>query len=113
LKSEHESDQRLVVRSQQGDKRAFDVLVLKYQQRIASIVSRYLRDQDEVADVTQEAFIKAYRAWRISEVTRSFILGSIESRSIRQKTISLPSLDGRRIRIKTLTTGNFPRIQLS
>ena len=62
MKSEHESDQRLVVRSQQWDKRAFDVLVLKYQQRIASIVSRYLRDQDEVADVTQEAFIKAYRA---------------------------------------------------
>jgi RNA polymerase sigma-70 factor (ECF subfamily) len=62
LKSEHESDQRLVVRSQQGDKRAFDVLVLKYQQRIASVVSRYLRDQDEVADVTQEAFIRAYRA---------------------------------------------------
>ena len=62
MKSEHESDQQLVVRSQQGDKRAFDVLVLKYQQRIASIVSRYLRDQDEVADVTQEAFIKAYRA---------------------------------------------------
>ena len=62
MKSEHESDKRLVVRSQQGDKRAFDVLVLKYQQRIASIVSRYLRDQDEVADVTQEAFIKAYRA---------------------------------------------------
>lgn len=62
MKSEHESDQRLVVRSQQGDKHAFDVLVLKYQQRIASIVSRYLRDQDEVADVTQEAFIKAYRA---------------------------------------------------
>jgi len=62
LKSEHESDQRLVVRSQQGDKRAFDMLVLKYQQRIASVVSRYLRDQDEVADVTQEAFIRAYRA---------------------------------------------------
>jgi len=62
LKSEHESDQRLVLRVQHGDKRAFDVLVLKYQQRIASIVSRYLRDQDEVADVTQEAFIKAYRA---------------------------------------------------
>ena len=62
MKSEHESDQRLVVRAQQGDKRAFDVLVLKYQQRIASVVSRYLRDQDEVADVSQEAFIKAYRA---------------------------------------------------
>ena len=63
MKSEHESDQRLVLRVQHGDKRAFDVLVLKYQQRIASVVSRYLRDQDEVADVTQEAFIKAYRAW--------------------------------------------------
>tara|TARA_B100000497_G_scaffold117170_1_gene142213 strand:+ start:92 stop:667 length:576 start_codon:yes stop_codon:yes gene_type:complete len=62
LKSEHESDQRLVLRVQHGDKGAFDVLVLKYQQRIASVVSRYLRDQDEVADVTQEAFIKAYRA---------------------------------------------------
>ena len=62
MKSEHESDQRLVLRVQHGDKRAFDVLVLKYQQRIASVVSRYLRDQDEVADVTQEAFIKAYRA---------------------------------------------------
>ena len=62
MKSEHESDQRLVLRVQHGDKRAFDVLVLKYQQRVASIVSRYLRDQDEVADVTQEAFIKAYRA---------------------------------------------------
>ena len=62
MKSEHESDQRLVLRVQHGDKRAFDVLVLKYQQRIASVVSRYLRDQDEVGDVTQEAFIKAYRA---------------------------------------------------
>ena len=62
MNSEHESDQRLVLRVQHGDKRAFDVLVLKYQQRIASVVSRYLRDQDEVADVTQEAFIKAYRA---------------------------------------------------
>ncbi len=62
MKSEHESDQRLVLRVQHGDKGAFDVLVLKYQQRIASVVSRYLRDQDEVADVTQEAFIKAYRA---------------------------------------------------
>ena len=62
MKSEHESDQRLVVRAQQGDKRAFDVLVLKYQQRIGSVVARYLRDRDEVADVTQEAFIKAYRA---------------------------------------------------
>jgi len=62
LKPDQESDRRLVTRAQHGDKRAFDFLVLKYQQRIAHVVSRFVRDQDEVADVTQEAFIKAYRA---------------------------------------------------
>lgn len=59
---EQNVDQELVRRVQQGDKKAFDVLVMKYQQRIAKLVSRYIRDQDEVLDVTQEAFIKAYRA---------------------------------------------------
>ncbi|MDH5784763.1 MAG: RNA polymerase sigma factor RpoE [Chromatiales bacterium] len=59
---EQNVDQELVRRVQQGDKKAFDLLVLKYQQRIAKLVSRYVRDQDEVLDVTQEAFIKAYRA---------------------------------------------------
>ena len=59
---EQSVDQELVRRVQQGDKKAFDVLVMKYQQRIAKLVSRYVRDQDEVLDVTQEAFIKAYRA---------------------------------------------------
>jgi len=52
----------LVERVKRGDKRAFDVLVLKYQHKIVGLVSRYLRDQDEILDVTQEAFIKAYRA---------------------------------------------------
>jgi RNA polymerase sigma-70 factor (ECF subfamily) len=47
---------------QQGDKRAFDLLVLKYQQKVASLISRYIRDSAEVMDVTQEAFLKAYRA---------------------------------------------------
>jgi RNA polymerase sigma-70 factor, ECF subfamily len=56
------SDRQLVERVQRGDKTAFDVLVLKYQHKIFGLVSRYLRDQDEVQDVTQEAFIKAYRA---------------------------------------------------
>jgi RNA polymerase sigma-70 factor (ECF subfamily) len=55
-------DQELVVRVQQGDKKAFDLLVLKYQQKITNLISRYIRDQHEVLDVTQEAFIKAYRA---------------------------------------------------
>ncbi len=55
-------DQDLVRRVQAGDKSAFDVLVRKYQHKIANLVSRYVRDQGEVLDVTQEAFIKAYRA---------------------------------------------------
>ncbi|MBA1443897.1 MAG: RNA polymerase sigma factor RpoE [Chromatiales bacterium] len=59
---ERQVDQKLVIRVQQGDKKAFDVLVLKYQQKIANLVSRYIRDSHEVLDVTQEAFIKAYKA---------------------------------------------------
>ncbi|MBE0509251.1 MAG: RNA polymerase sigma factor RpoE [Chromatiales bacterium] len=55
-------DQELVRRVQQGDKKAFDVLVLKYQQRIVKLIARYVRDQDEVLDIAQETFIKAYRA---------------------------------------------------
>ena len=57
-----DTDQQLVQRSQRGDLRAFDLLVLKYQGRIAALVSRYVPDAGEVEDVTQEAFIKAYRA---------------------------------------------------
>jgi RNA polymerase sigma-70 factor (ECF subfamily) len=55
-------DQELVLRVQEGDKKAFDLLVLKYQQKISNLISRYIRDPHEVLDVTQEAFIKAYRA---------------------------------------------------
>ncbi|MCK5880906.1 MAG: RNA polymerase sigma factor RpoE [Sinobacterium sp.] len=56
------SDQQLVERVQQGDKRAFDMLVIKYQHKVAALVSRFIHDHSEVQDVTQEAFIKAYRA---------------------------------------------------
>ncbi len=59
---EKEVDQQLVERVQSGEKAAFDLLVRKYQHRIASLVSRYVGDPDETQDVTQEAFIKAYRA---------------------------------------------------
>jgi RNA polymerase sigma-70 factor (ECF subfamily) len=62
LSSEREADQALVERVQKGDKKAFDVLVLKYQHKVGNLISRYIRDQAEVLDVTQEAFIKAYRA---------------------------------------------------
>ena len=57
-----DTDQQLVQRAQRGDLRAFDLLVLKYQARIAALISRYVSDAGEVEDVTQEAFIKAYRA---------------------------------------------------
>ena len=57
-----DSDQQLVERVQQGDKRAFDLLVLKYQHKIVAVVHRYVRDSADVNDVVQEAFIKAYRA---------------------------------------------------
>lgn len=56
------TDQQLVARVQKGDTRAFDLLVLKYQHRIFGLISRYVHDADEIQDVAQEAFIKAYRA---------------------------------------------------
>jgi RNA polymerase sigma-70 factor (ECF subfamily) len=59
---EQQVDHILVKRVQQGDKRAFDVLVQKYQHRIVSLVSRYVSDSGDSLDVAQEAFIKAYRA---------------------------------------------------
>ena len=59
---ERQSDQILVERAQSGDKRAFDLLVLKYQHKVANLISRYIRDPSEVMDVSQDAFIKAYRA---------------------------------------------------
>jgi len=59
---ERETDQLLVERVQNGDKRAFDLLVGKYQHKIVSLISRYVPDHAEALDVAQESFIKAYRA---------------------------------------------------
>ncbi|MDP6184108.1 MAG: RNA polymerase sigma factor RpoE [Gammaproteobacteria bacterium] len=56
------TDKELVQRVQQGDKQSFDLLVLKYQNRIIKLVSRYVREQSDAMDVAQETFIKAYRA---------------------------------------------------
>jgi len=60
--SDREIDQQLVARAQSGDKLAFGLLVEKYQRKLARLLSRFIRDPAEVEDVTQEAFIKAYRA---------------------------------------------------
>jgi RNA polymerase sigma-70 factor (ECF subfamily) len=59
--SEQKIDQALVERVQKGDKNAFNLLVTKYQQRVANLVSRYIKNHSDVSDVVQEAFIKAYR----------------------------------------------------
>ena len=57
-----ELDKELVLRVQQGDKAAYDLLVIKYQHRIIQLVNRYVKDPSEAQDVAQETFIKAYRA---------------------------------------------------
>jgi RNA polymerase sigma-70 factor (ECF subfamily) len=59
---DREVDQQLVERAQRGDRRAFELLVTKYQRKLQRLLSRLVRDPAEVEDVTQEAFIKAYRA---------------------------------------------------
>ena len=60
--TEKNADQALVERVQNGDRRAFDLLVQKYQNRIAKLIARFVRNPADVQDVAQEAFIKAYRA---------------------------------------------------
>lgn len=59
---DREIDQQLVEKAQQGDHHAFDLLVVKYQRRLARLLSRFIKDEHEVNDVVQESFIKAYRA---------------------------------------------------
>lgn len=60
--TDREVDQQLVERVQRGDKHAFDLLVSKYQRKLGRLISRFVRDPAEAEDVTQDAFIKAYRA---------------------------------------------------
>jgi len=60
--SDRDIDQQLEERAQRGDKRAFELLVEKYQRKLGRLLARFIRDPAEVEDVTQEAFIKAYRA---------------------------------------------------
>ena len=60
--SAKQTDLQLVERVQGGDKSAFNLLVMKYQHKVANLISRYVASQGDIADVTQEVFIKAYRA---------------------------------------------------
>src|SRR5690625_7603366 len=61
-RTDRQVDAELIARVQQGDKRAFDLLVLKYQRRIMRLLSRLVRNPSDIEDVAQETFIKAYRA---------------------------------------------------
>ena len=72
------NDQRLVKRVLNGDKKSFDLLVLKYQQRVSAVLGRYNLSREEVMDITQETFIKAYRSMEKFRGTASFILGYTE-----------------------------------
>ncbi|MEF1226946.1 sigma-70 family RNA polymerase sigma factor, partial [Vibrio fortis] len=60
--NEQLTDQVLIERVQSGDKQAFNLLVVKYQNKVCNLISRYVNNSGDVADVAQEAFIKAYRA---------------------------------------------------
>jgi RNA polymerase sigma-70 factor (ECF subfamily) len=60
--NEQKTDQELVEQVQKGNKNAFNLLVVRHQNKVMNIVSRYVKNSGDVADVTQEAFIKAYRA---------------------------------------------------
>ena len=60
--SEQITDQQLVEKVQRGDKNAFNLLVVRYQHKVMHLVGRYVKSSGDVADVTQDAFIKAYRA---------------------------------------------------
>jgi RNA polymerase sigma-70 factor (ECF subfamily) len=62
MAAERGTDKELVRQVQKGDKRAFDLLVLRHQHKVAGLVARYIRDADAVRDVVQEVFIKAFRA---------------------------------------------------
>ena len=79
-KREPNIDQQLVERVQRGDKNAFNLLVTKYQHKVASLVSRYVRNNSDVPDIVQEAFIKRTEHYLILDVIVLFILGYIESR---------------------------------
>ena len=62
MTDQQQTDRQLVARVQKGDRRAFDLLVIKYQHKILALVGRFISDHAEAQDVTQEAFIKAFRA---------------------------------------------------
>lgn len=97
MTTEREIDQQLVERVQRGDKKAFELLVVKYQRKLMRLVSRLVRDQAEAEDVVQEAFIKLIVHCRNSAAIQLFIPGSTVSVSIPRRTIWSPWQKGAHI----------------
>lgn len=85
--SEQITDQALVERVQQGDKNAFNLLVVRYQNKVCNLVARYCQNSGDIPDIAQEAFIKAYRALPGFRGESAFYTWLIELRSIQQRTI--------------------------
>lgn len=106
--SSENPDLELVKRVQRGDKRAYDLLVSKYQHRIVKLVGRYVRDYEEALDVTQETFLKAYRAlpnfrgdsqfytW-LYRIAINTAKNHLASRARRPLQVDLENEDGERI----------------
>jgi RNA polymerase sigma factor (sigma-70 family) len=102
LTTEREIDQQLVERVQRGDKKAFELLVVKYQRKLMRLVSRLVRDQAEAEDVVQEAFIKAYRALPQFRGDSAFYTWLYPSASTLPRTIWSPWGAGRQLRQKQM-----------
>ena len=97
-----------LLRAQRGDKRAFELLVMKYQRKLGRLLSRWVRDPAEVEDVTQEAFIKAYRALPTFRGESAFYtwLYRIAINTAKNYLVAL----GRRAPTSTSSTTRRPRV---
>ena len=62
LMADNTTDKEIIERVKNGDKKAYDLLVLKYQQRVINLISRFVKNHADALDVSQETFIKAYKA---------------------------------------------------
>ena len=62
LMAENITDKEIIERVKNGDKKSYDLLVVKYQQRVINLISRFVKNHSDALDVSQETFIKAYRA---------------------------------------------------
>ena len=88
---EETTDQQLVDQVMAGNKNAFNLLVMRYQHRVAALIARFVQDPQEVEDVAQEAFIKAYRALPLFRVRQRILYLALPDRSEhRQKSSGCP-----------------------